>query len=107
MLLPIEGQKVEGIGPGPLEEGIRDREQEPTRTSNRAAIATSLRHDFITKCRQKSTLNRKIAGKTIHYTDSYFVVSALGVTIVSFILSEIYFTAQLIYTMKPYSLVLV
>ena len=26
MLLPIEGQKVEGIGPGPLEEGVRDRE---------------------------------------------------------------------------------
>ena len=26
MLLPIEGQKVEGIGPGPLEEGIGDRE---------------------------------------------------------------------------------
>ena len=62
LLLPIEGQKVEGIGPSPLEEGIRDREQEPTRPSNGAAIATSLRHDFITKCRQKSTLNRKIAG---------------------------------------------
>jgi len=26
MLLPIEGQKVEGIGPSPLEEGVRDRE---------------------------------------------------------------------------------
>ena len=26
MLLPIERQKVEGIGPGPLEEGVRDRE---------------------------------------------------------------------------------
>tara|TARA_B100002052_G_scaffold226476_1_gene208733 strand:- start:116 stop:235 length:120 start_codon:yes stop_codon:yes gene_type:complete len=25
MLLPIEGQKVEGIGSGPLEEGVRDR----------------------------------------------------------------------------------
>ena len=30
MLLPIEGQKVEGIGPSPLEEGVRDREEEPT-----------------------------------------------------------------------------
>ena len=29
MLLPIEGQKVEGIGSGPLEEGVRDGEQEP------------------------------------------------------------------------------
>ncbi|MCH2576098.1 hypothetical protein MK131_15065 [Candidatus Poribacteria bacterium] len=26
MLLLIEGQKVEGIGPSPLEEGIRNRE---------------------------------------------------------------------------------
>ena len=26
MMLPIERQKVEGIGPGPLEEGVRDRE---------------------------------------------------------------------------------
>ena len=44
MLLPIEGQKVEGIGPSPLEEGIRDREQEPDGASNRAAITTSWRH---------------------------------------------------------------
>ena len=48
MLLPIEGQKVEGIGPGPFEEGVRDREQEPTGTSNRAAIATSFGHDLNT-----------------------------------------------------------
>ena len=48
MLLPIEGQKVEGIGPSPLEEGVRDREQEPTRTSNRATITTSFGHDFNT-----------------------------------------------------------
>ena len=26
MLLPIEGQKVEGIGPSPLEEGVRNGE---------------------------------------------------------------------------------
>ena len=45
MLLPIEGQKVEGIGPGPLEEGVRDREQEPAGPSNRATIATSFVHD--------------------------------------------------------------
>ena len=48
MLLPIEGQKVEGIGPGPLEEGVRDREQEPAGSSNRAAITTSFGHDFNT-----------------------------------------------------------
>ena len=29
MLLPIGGQKVEGVGPSAFEEGIRDREQEP------------------------------------------------------------------------------
>ena len=48
MLLPIEGQKVEGIGPSPLEEGVRDREQEPAGATNRAAIATSWRHNLNT-----------------------------------------------------------
>ena len=57
MLLPIEGQKVEGIGPGPFEEGIRDREQEPARTSNRAAITTSFRHDFNTLLKELKGLN--------------------------------------------------
>ena len=57
MLLPIEGQKVEGIGPGPLEEGVSDREQEPTGTSNRAAITTSLRHDFNTFLKELEGLN--------------------------------------------------
>ena len=57
MLLPIEGQKVEGIGPGPLEEGIRDREQEPTGTSNRAAITTSFGHDFNTLLKKLEGLN--------------------------------------------------
>ena len=57
MLLPIEGQKVEGIGPSPLEEGIRDREQEPTRPSNGAAIATSLRHDFNALLKELKSLN--------------------------------------------------
>ena len=57
MMLPIEGQKVEGIGPSPLEEGVRDREQEPARTSNGAAIATSRRHDFNTFLKQLEGLN--------------------------------------------------
>ena len=57
MLLPIERQKVEGIGPGPLEEGVRDREKEPTGTSNRATIATSLRHDFNTLLKEQKSLD--------------------------------------------------
>ena len=57
MLLPIEGQKVEGIGPSPLEEGVRDREQEPARTSNRAAITTSFGHDFNTFLKELKGLN--------------------------------------------------
>ena len=48
MLLPIEWQKVKGIGPSALEEGVRDREQEPARASDRPAIATSLGHDVDT-----------------------------------------------------------
>ena len=46
MLLPIEGQKIEGVGSGPLEEEIRDREEEPTGPSNGVAIATSFRHEY-------------------------------------------------------------
>ncbi|MEE2911476.1 MAG: hypothetical protein VX830_13825 [Candidatus Poribacteria bacterium] len=57
MLLPIEGHKVEGIGPGPLEEGIGDREEEPARTSNGAAITNSLRHDFNALLKQLKGLN--------------------------------------------------
>ena len=48
MLLPIEWQKVKGIGPSALEEGVRDREQEPAGATNRATIATSFGHDFNT-----------------------------------------------------------
>ena len=57
MLLPIERQKVEGIGPSALEEGIRDREQEPTGTPNRAAITTSLGHDLNTFLKELKSLN--------------------------------------------------
>ena len=57
MLLLIEGQKVEGIGPSPLEEGVRDREQEPTGSSNGAAITTSFRHDLNTFLKQLKSLN--------------------------------------------------
>ena len=57
MLLPIEGQKVEGIGPGPLEEGVRDREKEPTGPSNRSTITTSWRHDLNTLLKEVKSLN--------------------------------------------------
>ena len=57
MMLPIEGQKVEGIGPGPLEEGVRDREEEPTGTTNRAAITTSFRHDLNTFLKELESLD--------------------------------------------------
>ena len=48
LVLPVWGQKVKGIGSSPLEVLIGSREQEPTRSTNRAAIATCLRHDLDT-----------------------------------------------------------
>ena len=58
MLLPIEGQKVEGIGPSPLEEGIRDREQEPAGASDGPTITTSLGHDLNTLLKELEGLDR-------------------------------------------------
>ena len=40
MLLPIERQKVKGIGPSALEEGVRDREQEPAWQLNGRRVST-------------------------------------------------------------------
>ena len=57
ILLPIEGQKVEGVDPISFEEEIRDREQEPARTSNGATITTSWRHDLNTFLKQLKGLN--------------------------------------------------
>ena len=57
MLLPIERQKIEGIGPSPLEEGVRDREQEPAGATNRSTIATSLGHDLNTLLKELEGLN--------------------------------------------------
>ena len=57
MLLPIEGQKVEGIGPSPLEEGIRDREKEPAGASDWAAITTSFGHDIDTSLKKLKSLD--------------------------------------------------
>ena len=62
MLLTIEGQKVEGIGPSALEEGIRDREQEPAGASNGPTIATSFGHDVDTGLQEVKGLNRRDMG---------------------------------------------
>ena len=62
MLLPIEGQKVEGIGPSALEEGVRNREQEPARTTDGSAIATSFGHDIDTGLKEEKGLNRRDMG---------------------------------------------
>ena len=59
MLLPIEGQKVEGIGPSALEEGVRNREQEPARASDGPAITTSFGHDVDTGLKELKSLNRR------------------------------------------------
>ena len=45
LILPVKGQKVKGIGPSALEVLIRSREEKPAGSTNRAAIATSFRHD--------------------------------------------------------------
>jgi len=59
MLLPIERQKVKGIGPSALEEKVRDREQEPTGASDGPAIATSFGHDIDTGLQELKGLNRR------------------------------------------------
>ena len=45
LILPVQGQKVKGIGPSPLEVLLRRREKEPTRTADRTVIAARFRHD--------------------------------------------------------------
>ena len=45
LILPVQGQKVKGVSPSPLEVLIGSREQEPARTTNRTAIAARFRHD--------------------------------------------------------------
>ena len=57
LILPVWGQKVKGIGPSALEEGIRDREQEPAGASNGPTIATSFGHDLNTLLKEQKGLN--------------------------------------------------
>ena len=48
LILPVVGQKVKGIGPSALEVLIRSREEEPTGSTDRTAIAAGFRHDLNT-----------------------------------------------------------
>ena len=45
LILPVVGQKVKGVSPGPLEVGVGSREEEPAGPTDRAAIAAGLRHE--------------------------------------------------------------
>ena len=48
LILPVGGQKVKGVRPSAFEVGVRSREKEPTRTSDRTAITPCLGHDVDT-----------------------------------------------------------
>ena len=48
LILPVWGQKVKGIGPGPFEELVRSREKEPAGPTDRAIVAAGFRHDLDT-----------------------------------------------------------
>ena len=49
LILPVLGLEVKGIGPGPLEVGVRSRKQEPTGSTHRSAIPTSFGHEVDTR----------------------------------------------------------
>jgi len=48
LILPVDRQKVKGIGPSPLEVLIGSREKEPAGTTDRTAIAARFRHNLDT-----------------------------------------------------------
>ena len=52
LILPVRGQKVKGVSPSALEVLIGSREEEPTRTADRTAITTGLRHEVDTRLEQ-------------------------------------------------------
>ena len=52
LILPVQRQKVKGIGPSPFEVGLGSREEEPTRTADRTAITPGLRHEVDTRLEQ-------------------------------------------------------
>ena len=52
LILPVQGQKVKGIGPGTFEVLIGSREQEPARTT----IATRLRRNLDTSLQELQSM---------------------------------------------------
>ena len=48
LILPVDRQKVKGIGPGPLEIAVGSGEQEPAGSTDRSTIAPGFRHDLNT-----------------------------------------------------------
>ena len=46
LILPVSGQKVKGIGPGPLEVLLGSREEEPAGSTHKATITARLGHDL-------------------------------------------------------------
>ena len=52
LIVPVWGQKVKGIGPGPFEELVRSREKEPAGPTDRAIVAAGFRHEVDTRLEQ-------------------------------------------------------
>ena len=48
LILPVQGQKVKGIGPSAFEVLVRSREKEPAGSANRTFIAARFGHDVDT-----------------------------------------------------------
>ena len=55
LILPVQGQKVKGIGPSPLEVLIRSREQEPAGPTDRAVVIHRLGRDLDTSLQEIQT----------------------------------------------------
>ena len=52
LILPVQRQKVERIGPSALEVLLRSREEEPAGTTDRTAMTTGFRHEVDTRLEQ-------------------------------------------------------
>ena len=66
LILPVKGQKVKGIGPGPLEVGFGSREQEPTGSAYRTAIPSGFRHDVDASLQKLQSLCGRDIGAQAH-----------------------------------------
>ena len=49
LIFPVGGLNVKGIGPSPLEIGVRSREEEPAGTTDRTVITTTFGHNLNTR----------------------------------------------------------